>query len=124
AIKIDLGMLMQKVNTIPSVIENADIKSNFDRLMELVNNTIKTSRKIMTDLRPEVLHTLGFVEAVRLYIRNFEGRFKIRCSFKTNSSDLTLSLQQSIALYRILQEALSNVARHSRATRVEIDLDI
>lgn len=124
AIKIDLGMLMQKVNTIPSVIENTEIKSSFDRLLELVNNTIKTSRKIMTDLRPEVLHTLGFVEAVRLYIRNFEGRFKIRCSFNTNASDLTLSLQQSLALYRILQEALSNVARHSRATRVEIELDV
>lgn len=124
AVKIDLGMLMQKVNTIPNVMENTEIKGSFDRLFELVNNTIKTSRKIMTDLRPEVLHTLGFIEAVRLYIRNFEGRFKIRCSFNTNESKLTLSLQHSVALYRILQEALSNVARHSRATRVDIELNI
>lgn len=124
AVKIDLGMLMQKVNTIPNVMENTDIKGSFDRLFELVNNTIKTSRKIMTDLRPEVLHTLGFIEAVRLYLRNFEGRFKIRCSFKTNESNLTLSLQHSIALYRIVQEALNNVARHSRATRVDIELNI
>ena len=124
AVKIDLGMLMQKVNSIPSVMENTEIKGSFDRLFELVNNTIKTSRKIMTDLRPEVLHTLGFIEAVRLYLRNFEGRFKIRCSFNTNESKLTLSLQHSVALYRIVQEALSNVARHSRATRVDIELDI
>jgi signal transduction histidine kinase len=78
----------------------------------------------MTDLRPEVLFLIGFVEAVKLYVNNFKERHQIVCMFKNNVSKLELNSQQSVALYRILQESLTNIAKHAKATRVNIHLDI
>jgi PAS domain S-box-containing protein len=122
AIKIDLGILKQQV---AKSIDNVELMASlvrFDELYGLVDNTINTTRKIMTDLRPEVLDMVGFVEAAKLHAVNFQKRHNIRCIFKSEVSNLNLSPQQSVALYRILQESLANVARHSKATDVDINL--
>jgi len=122
AIKIDLGMNKQKVLKQIKGELAEELLADYDNLFGLVDNTIKTARKIMTDLRPEVLHLLGFVEAVKLYAASFQSRHKINCVFENNIPDLELNSQQTVALYRIVQESLSNVARHSKATEVKIFL--
>jgi PAS domain S-box-containing protein len=122
AIKIDLGMLRQKVSKVVSETEAEHIQPNFDDLFGLVDNTINTTRKIMTDLRPEVLDLVGFVDAAKLHILNFQQRCKISCTFENKVNDLVLNSEQSVALYRILQESLSNIARHSKATTVIVQL--
>lgn len=122
AMKIDLGMLKQKVLKNAETANSTDILTKFEHLFGLVDNTIKTTRKIMTDLRPEVLYLLGFVEAVRLHVSTFEKRHGVKCHLHTDVPNLNLTLQQSVALYRIVQEALTNVARHSMATSVNIRL--
>ena len=122
AIKIDLGMNRQKVLKQIKGAEAAELMNDYDNLFGLVDNTINTARKIMTDLRPEVLHLVGFAEAVKLYAANFQARYKINCIFESNVSDLVLSSQNTVALYRIVQESLSNVARHSKADKVKISL--
>jgi len=86
----------------------------------LVDTTINTTRKIMTDLRPEVLYLIGFVEAVKLQVKQFKDRYGIDCIFNSSVSNLSLDTQQSVALFRILQESLTNVVRHSNATLVKI----
>jgi PAS domain S-box-containing protein len=123
ALKIDIGMFKQKVlkalgNNIPE-----EFLLNFDQLLELVNVTLNTTRKIMTDLRPEVLNLLGIVDATKLLVRNFSERYQIDCKFTTNCEMPELSEQQSLALYRILQEALNNIARHSGADCACIVMD-
>jgi signal transduction histidine kinase len=122
AVKIDLGMLRQKI-TKRSMSDNSDgLLTDFESLLALVDNTINVTRKIMTDLRPDILDILGFVDAVKQYLLAFETRYKIRCDFENEIEQLVLEPQQIVALYRILQEALSNVARHSMATHVKISL--
>ena len=123
AIKIDLGMMKQKVLKSIKTIDAENILTNFDNLFGLVDNTLNTARKIMTDLRPEVLFLVGFVEAVKLYITNFKERYQIICIFENSVHGLKLNSQQSVALYRIVQEALTNIVKHSKATKVKISLD-
>lgn len=120
AMKIDMGMLKKYItyNLKPDL--SNEIIQKFDNLILLVDNTIKTARRIMTDLRPEVLELLGFTEAVKAHIKTFGERYKIETNFVNNISQLSLNSQQSIALFRIIQEALNNVAKHAKASKVEI----
>lgn len=120
ALKIDLGIMKQKTLKLIKKTDAADILTNFDNLFGLVDNTIKTTRKIMTDLRPEVLYLLGFVEAVRLQVHNFQDRHQINCYFDCTTPKLELNTQQSVALFRIVQESLNNIAKHSKATSSKI----
>jgi len=124
AIKIDLGMMKQNVLKSIKSIDAENILTNFDNLFGLVDNTLNTTRKIMTDLRPEVLFLIGFVEAVKLYVNNFRERHQIICSFENTVSSLELNAQQSVALYRILQESLTNIAKHAKASKVNVHLDL
>ena len=120
AIKIDMGMLKQNILKCPESNVADGIITKFDQLFVLVDSTINTTRKIMTDLRPEVLYLLGFIEAAKLQVTKFHERYGIKCDFETEVPDLELNRQQSVALYRIVQEALTNIAKHANATQVKV----
>ncbi len=122
AVKIDMGILKNEMSRKTDNDQFSEILHKFDDLVALVDKTIKTARKIMTDLRPEVLELLGFSEAVKLHAKNFEERFKISCKFNNAVPAYEFSTQQSIALFRIIQEALNNVAKHAKATEVKINI--
>ena len=122
ALKIDMGLLKNKVVKEFNGKMNPDVMVKFDNLVGLVDNTIKTTRRIMTGLRPEVLEMLGFIEAAKLYTKDFEERHKIKCIFESSITTLDVTPQQSVALFRILQEALTNVVRHAKATQVTVQL--
>ncbi len=124
AIKIDMGILKQNVLKRSNIPDKENFQSSFDNLFGLVDNTIKTARKIMTDLRPEVLDVLGFVDAVKQYTSKFQERHKITCIFDSKIQNLNFNSQQSVALFRIIQESLTNVAKHAKATLVNITLGI
>jgi signal transduction histidine kinase len=79
-------------------------------------------RKIATGLRPEMLDDMGLIAAVAWQAKEFQKRTGIRC--RTNLPPETAKPEHDIAttVFRIFQEILTNVARHSRATRVDIEL--
>lgn len=120
AIKIDMGMLKQSLLKVIDEKHSVEVLSKFEGLSNLVDNTIHTARKIMTDLRPEVLDLLGFTEAVNQHLKSFQERYKIKCIFDNSGKEYEFNTQQSVALFRIIQEALNNVAKHSKATEVKI----
>ncbi len=120
ALKIDLGILKHKMVKISGAQTDVEIK--FEQVLKLLDNTIKTTRKIMTGLRPEVLELVGFIEAARLYAIEFQERHKINCLFECDLLSSNIDSQKSVALFRILQEALTNVAKHAKATEVIIKL--
>lgn len=124
ALKIDMGMLRQQVNQHVGANGLESITLKFDQLFKLVDKTIKTTRKIMTGLRPEVLELIGISEAARLHTIEFAERYNINCRYGCSVSELDIEFQQSIALFRILQESLNNVAKHSKATEVDVSLDV
>jgi len=116
-------MLKQNVLKGIDYAHSKQVLEKFDGLFSLVDNTIKTARKIMTDLRPEVLDLLGFVETIKQHLNVFQERYKITCIFENSVANLELDSQQSVALFRIIQEALNNVAKHSKATELRVILD-
>jgi len=122
AVKIDIGML--KLNVLRRVDENfyEDLLGKFDDLSSLVDNTIKTARKIMTDLRPEILDMLGFVDTVKQHLVGFHDRYKLPYNFITQIQKPGLTTQQSVALFRIVQEATNNIAKHAKATQVDVSI--
>jgi len=122
ALKIDMGMLKQRVSKTNVFDQSSDILLKFDDMVDLINKTIVTTRRIMNGLRPELLEMYGFVGATKDYLREFEGRHKIKCEFVSNDSEVEMTPQQSLALFRIFQEAMNNVAKHAKATSVKIQL--
>lgn len=90
-------------------------------MCDLIDKTIDEVRGMATRLRPGVLDDLGLIEALEWYIKNFAKRTGIACIFKHNNVPSVNDLVATAA-YRIAQEALTNVARHSFATQVDVTL--
>nr|WP_307728066.1 CHASE domain-containing protein [Massilia terrae] len=86
-----------------------------------IDSTIQSVRQIINDLRPNVLD-LGLNAAVDWQISEFRRRSSIRCELVEDAVDIVANDQCATALFRILQESLSNVRRHAMATRVRVEL--
>lgn len=93
-------------------------------LRELTAQTLEEVRRLALDLRPSALDDLGLVPALEWYIAEFARNAKIQVYFETHDlDDIRLPHEMEIVLYRIVQETLTNVARHSQAARVWVQLE-
>lgn len=90
--------------------------------LQLLDHTIMTVRKIAAELRPGILDDLGLLAAVEWQAEEFEKRSGIKTRFRAGMPGRRYPSAMSIGLFRICQEALTNVARHSGAKQVEIFL--
>jgi two-component system sensor kinase len=86
----------------------------------MADDAVKAVRRIASDLRPGILDDFGIVESMQWLAGDFEERFGIEARIDCRCEGVAPSKEQSTALFRILQEALTNVARHSEASRVEV----
>ena len=89
--------------------------------LEQIDATIKSVRQIINDLRPHVLD-LGLTAAVDWQIAEFQRRTGITCELISDGRELHVSDRCATTLFRILQESLTNVSRHARATAVRVEL--
>jgi PAS domain S-box-containing protein len=89
----------------------------------LIDDTVKTVRRIATELRPSILDDVGLLAAVEWLAQDFQKRTGIPVHVEANTDDLNLGPDRSIAIYRAVQESLTNVARHAEATRVDIEIE-
>ncbi|WP_251373535.1 CHASE domain-containing protein [Janthinobacterium sp. JC611] len=90
--------------------------------LEQIDTTIKSVRQIINDLRPTVLD-LGVNAAVEWQVAQFRQRTGIACEVSESHDDICLSDQCATALFRILQESLSNISQHANASRVRVKLE-
>ena len=103
--------------------KNSDILAGKLRNMDdRIGETIRTVQRISAELRPGMLDDLGLVSAIEWYSRDFQERTGIKCGLKVEPEDFTLDTGRSTTIFRIFQEALTNVARHASATRVRVNL--
>lgn len=86
----------------------------------LIDDTIVSVRRIASRLRPEVLDQLGLTAAVEWHAADFRRRTGIRCNLSLPADAPAVDRERSTAAFRILQELLTNVARHANATRIDI----
>jgi signal transduction histidine kinase len=87
----------------------------------LVDRTIEAVHRISADLRPSILD-LGIMAAIRWQAKEFEKQLGIPCKVSTNKKEIELDPDYATALFRIFQEALTNVGKHAKATRVMVHL--
>ncbi len=116
-LQMDLGWLAAKFTGDPGVVAG-----RIAEMQELVGQTIQSVQKISAELRPAMLDDLGLGATIEWYVREFERHSGVRCTLTLQSETPTLTRTQATALYRILQEALTNIMRHARATEAHIAL--
>jgi len=88
----------------------------------MVDDLVKSVRRIATELRPPILDQLGLPAAVEWLAQDFSRRTGLRCKTAILPTDGAIGSELATALFRIVQEALTNVLRHAGATRVDIEL--
>jgi signal transduction histidine kinase len=91
-------------------------------LSDITTRLIRLVRNITTELRPGVLDELGLVTSLKSAAREFEDDTGTRCRFQTNTARVTFERSASMAIFRIVQAALTNVARHAGASAVVVSL--
>jgi PAS domain S-box-containing protein len=99
-----------------------DVVDRLQSLMGLSEIGLSIVRRIATDLRPPALDHLGLAEAIRWEALTFKARSGLRCHVRTNKVRTTLTAEQQTAIFRIFQEALTNVVRHAKASAVTVTL--
>jgi two-component system sensor histidine kinase UhpB len=115
AIKMALAMLAARLPDDPALLDKAAYVD------DLVDRTIEAVHRISLDLRPSTLD-LGIVAALEWQAREFEKQFGIPCLLRSVDGDVALDPDGAAALFRIFQEALTNIAKHAGATRVTVSL--
>jgi len=117
AIKMGLSSIVNKLTKGQSVtIEQAK------GLEAILDSTFEAVHRISSDLRPNVLD-LGIVAALDWQAKEFEKQLGISCKFTCNQAEIPVSTDQGITLFRIFQESMSNIAKHAKATHVDVDLN-
>ncbi|TMC53258.1 MAG: GAF domain-containing sensor histidine kinase [Chloroflexi bacterium] len=87
-----------------------------------VDEGVRAVRQIITQMRPEFLEDLGLKAAIEWQLQQFQSRTGIETQFSSNVEQLQWDQERATAMFRILQESLTNVARHAEATRVDVSL--
>lgn len=113
-LKLDLLQMSKKLHP-----EEKEMREKMKQADQLLADTMRSVRKIATQLRPSILDNLGLVSALEWQSREFEKNFGIRCVFESLLNEPQFTANQSNALFRIYQEALTNIARHAGATQVD-----
>ena len=116
AVKMELGLLQDAVGP--------DQSARLDRALALIDTGIRSIRNVTNDLRPSLLDDLGLLPALRSLVADFGARSDMHVGFAAPGTLPPLSKEAELALFRALQEALSNVRRHADAGRVDIRLSV
>jgi len=117
ALKLDIASLMKDLPD-----ELAMYSNRAKSIIELVDITTDTVRRIATELRPGVLDVLGLIAAIEWQSEEFQEKTGIKCIVKKELEEVDLGKDASTAVFRILQEAFTNITRHSKATKVIVRL--
>ncbi|MGH9802946.1 MAG: sensor histidine kinase [Blastocatellia bacterium] len=116
-LKIEIKLFGKEVQT-----SHQHLLPRTQEMLELVDRTMLVIRDIATELRPSVLDTLGLLAAIEWQAETFQNRTGIQCRIISDLGNEKLDGDMETNVFRIFQESLTNVIRHSEATEVEIEL--
>ena len=118
AVGINLGVLKR---ALWSELEEEN-RERFDEAMDLTNHTLEQMRELSIELRPPMLDDLGLIPTLRWYANRFANRLVIDVKVEVSNLEGPLNAELETTLYRVVQEALTNIARHAQATNVRLRL--
>ena len=115
--KMDLAWIVKQYGT-----SGMEWVPHVQNSMKTIDSTIAMVRRLATELRPQMLDAIGLVAAIKWHAAQFQRRTGIACAVRAADVPLDISNDHRIAVFRIFQEAMTNIARHSGATRVLVTL--
>jgi signal transduction histidine kinase len=118
--KMDVSWLKNKITK----SEIIDVQKKLEDMMGIIDDAVNFVRKLAAELRPGLLDDLGLIPALEWHSHEFEKRYTIKTEFHSQVQDLKVSSFVATGLYRMYQESLTNVARHSDAKKVVASLQL
>jgi len=118
-LKIQISLLSKKLRD-----DQKDLKDKIQYVSEVIDDTVEQVQKISSKLRPGILDELGLIPAIEWQTQEFEKLIGVHCSLALPINEIELGSEKSTAVFRIFQEALTNVIRHASASLVSVNLHI
>lgn len=118
-----LGLYWMQQHLKKNGLENSDydqLQEKIEYLVNLSTQTIATVRRIAHELRPVVLDDIGLIPALEWHVENYNKTHEIDCHLQIKTGEMTFEKDFSTAIYRVTQEALTNIARHAKAKNAYI----
>jgi PAS domain S-box-containing protein len=123
-VKLEVAQLQRLLGPQLSKGERVGIEAKLCSMMDFIDGTIGAVQRIVTELRPAILDDLGLVAAIEWQAHDFQKRTGTRCRYDTPQEEYDLDSERATALFRICQEALTNVARHADASEVVVEFTV
>jgi two-component system sensor histidine kinase DegS len=105
-------------------MDPARARAELSGLKSVVNATLQETRRFIFDLRPMILDDLGLEPTLRRYIQQYTDKHKLEVGMTTNGLGARLPNELEVAIFRIVQEALENVAKHAHAKHAQVNIDL
>lgn len=121
-LKWDLEKIDKTLISLADGLQVAEVRNRIGSMTTLIETTINAVRRIAAELRPGVLDDLGLVAAIEWQIEQFQSRSGLKCHWTNNAKEIELDREKATAVFRILQEILTNVLRHAQATNLYVKL--
>ncbi len=119
AARMDLSWLEERVAS-----SEPEVRGYFQRVQDALQSGVDIKRRVIESLRPTLLDNLGLVPALRWQVAEMCERAGLEHRESYPADDLALTPQASIAVFRIVQEALANIVKHARATVAEVTVEV
>lgn len=120
-----LAHLVLRAEIVERMLVKQEFKMVQDEIVDLkrqVRSSLEEMRKVIFNLRPMALDDLGLIPTLRKHIQDFEEKTKIRAIFETRGKEHRLSSAMEAAIYRLIQEGLTNAAKHACPTYVLVEI--
>lgn len=120
-LKLDLSWLKRKLAQ-----DNGHLVSKTISMLKILDQTVEAVQKISSELRPGVLDYLSFADAIEWQLRDLQRRTDFECNLRIESDFEAIALEQdrSTAIFRVFQEAITNILRHSSASKINVNMKV
>ena len=117
AISMALAMMKKQLPR-----DNRNLFTKIHEMSQLTQSTLEKTKRLSSELRPQLIDDMGLIAAIEWYVKNFEKRSAITCNVSLPDTETDFPKDLAIHIYRIVQESLTNVYKHASATYVELVL--
>lgn len=123
ALKMNLTMAENSLKKIQNDEIVTEIRETAADMKTILNGIVRKVRALTSELRPPVLDTMGIVEALKWHIDDFKKQFGVKMNFSTTVEEIEMESETSLAVFRIVQEALTNSIRHGSPTEITVSVE-
>jgi PAS domain S-box-containing protein len=105
-------------------VQSGTVRNKMQQMLIEMNEIIESIQKLSFRLSPTILNDLGLIAAIQWFVKEFNKTSQIRCDFAFSPKNISVNCKLSLEVYRIVQESLTNVARHSCASTASVTMNL